>query len=93
MLFLLDNTVNVEIFELYIFSLNSRFLDIRENRYTVKITIIMAERAVCTKNANFYPREIAHFHKSEKSYTRENIYVYSKPQTKCTIYPDCQSVE
>ena len=37
-----DNTVNVEIFALYIFSLNSHFLNIRENIYTVKITIIIA---------------------------------------------------
>ena len=36
------NTVNVEIFALYIFSLNSRFLNIREYIYTVKITIIIA---------------------------------------------------
>ena len=38
------NTVNVEIFALYIFSLNSRFLNIRKNiiLYTVKITIILS---------------------------------------------------
>ena len=36
------HTVNVEIFALYIFSLNSSFLNFRENIYTVKITIIIA---------------------------------------------------
>ena len=70
-------TVNVEIFALYIFLLNSRFLNIRENIYAVKITIIIALRVVFTKNANFNPPEIAHFQKSAKIYTRENIYVYS----------------
>ena len=38
----MEGTVNVEILALYIFSLNSRFLNIRENIYTVKITIIIA---------------------------------------------------
>ena len=35
-------TVNVDIFALYIFSRNSRFLNIRENMYTSKITFIIA---------------------------------------------------
>ena len=35
------NTVNVDIFALYLFSLNSRFLNVREKIYTVKITIII----------------------------------------------------
>ena len=40
----LSSTVNVDIFTLYIFSLNSRFLNIRENIYT---TIILSYRAIC----------------------------------------------
>ena len=38
-------TVKVDIFALYIFSRNSRFLNIRENMYTSKITFILAYRA------------------------------------------------
>ena len=34
-------TVNVDIFALYIFSLNSRFSNIRENIYTMKISFII----------------------------------------------------
>ena len=68
------DTVNIEMFALYIFSLNSRFLNMREKLYTVKITIIISERP---KNANFNPCEFVHFHNSAKMYTHENIYVYS----------------
>ena len=35
-------TINVDIFALYIFSRNSRFLNIRENMYTSKIIFIIA---------------------------------------------------
>ena len=70
-------TVNVDIFALYIFSRNSRFLDMRENMYPSKITFIIAYRTSCTKNANFNTREIAHFCKFVKIYTLENIYVHS----------------
>ena len=35
-------TVNIDIFALYIFLRNSRFLNIRENMYTSKITFILA---------------------------------------------------
>ena len=70
-------TVNIEVFAVYIFSLNLRFLNIFENIYTVKITIIIAKRVIYTKNANFNTHEIAHFHKSAKIDTRENIYIYS----------------
>ena len=38
-------TVNLEMFTLYIFPPNSRFINIRENIYTVKITFIKAYRA------------------------------------------------
>ena len=38
---IMEVTVNVDILALYIFSLNSRFLNICENIYTVKITIII----------------------------------------------------
>ena len=41
-------TVNVDIFALYIFSRNSRFLDMRENMYPSKITLIIAYRGSCT---------------------------------------------
>ena len=37
-------TVNVEMFALYIFSRNSRFLNIRENIYAAKNTFIIAYR-------------------------------------------------
>ena len=37
-----ENTVNVEMFVPYIFLLNSHFLNIRENIYTVRITIILS---------------------------------------------------
>ena len=39
-----QHTVNIDIFALYIFSRNSRILDIRENMYTSKITFINAQR-------------------------------------------------
>ena len=71
------NTVNVEIFALYIFSRNSRFLEMRGNIFNMKNTFIIGQRAKNTKNANFNPSEIAHFVKSTTIYTRENIYVYS----------------
>ena len=51
----------------------------RENIYNVKNTFIIAQRSKKTKNANFNPSEITHFVKSAKIYTRENIYVYSRP--------------
>ena len=73
----MQHTVKVEFFALYIFSLNSRVLNIRENIYTMKITIIKASRTICIKNANFNAREIANFHESANIYTREKIYVYS----------------
>ena len=39
------NTVNVDIFALYIFSRISRFLNIRENMYTSEITFVIAYTA------------------------------------------------
>ena len=41
----LSTTVNVDIFALYIFSRNSRFLNVRKNMYTSKITFVIAYRA------------------------------------------------
>ena len=35
-------TVEVEIFALYVFTRNSRLLNISENMYTMKITILLA---------------------------------------------------
>ena len=58
--------MNVEILALYIFSRNSRFLDIRENMYTLKITFIVAQRENDTQNANLNRSEIAYFVKSAK---------------------------
>ena len=72
-------TVNVEIFALCIYSRNSRFLDMCETIYNVKNIFIIAQRAKKNENANFNPSEIAHFVKSAKIYTCENIYVYSIP--------------
>ena len=73
----LTNTVNVDIFALYIFSRNSRLSNIRENMYIVKITCIMAHRGKNIKIGNINLREIANFRKCTKIYTRENIYAYS----------------
>ena len=70
-------TVNVDIFAMYMFSLNSRFLNIRKNMYTVKITFVISQRDRYAENANFDTREIAHFQKYAKIYTRENIYLYT----------------
>ena len=42
------DTVNVDIFALYIFSHNSRFLDMRENMYPSKIMFIIDSRTSCT---------------------------------------------
>ena len=49
----------------------------REHIFNVENTFIIGQRAKNTKNANFNPSEIAHFVKSAKIYTHENIYVYS----------------
>ena len=43
----------------------------------MRITFIIATRASCTENGNLDPSEIAHFLKSAKMYTCENIYVHS----------------
>ena len=75
--FCLTNTVNLDIFALYIFSQNSRLSNIRENMYIVKITCTMAHRGKNIKIGNIHPREIANFRKWAKIYTRGNIYVYS----------------
>ena len=40
-IYTIQYTVNVDIFALYIFSRNSRFLNIRENMYTSKITFMI----------------------------------------------------
>ena len=71
------HTVNVEISVLYIFLCYSRFSNIRENMYNLKITFIMPHRGNNFKNANLSPREIAILHKITKMYTRENIYAHS----------------
>ena len=60
------NIVNVEIFVLYIFSRYSRFRNIRENMFIVKITYIMPYIDNNLKNANINPHEIANFHKLRK---------------------------
>ena len=77
-------TVNEEIFALYSFTRNSRFLNIRKNIHTVEIAFIVAQNASYSKIANYNPSEIAHFHKSVKMYTRENIYIYSIFHQACT---------
>ena len=69
------DTVNVEIFTLYIFSRYSCFSNIRENMNKLKITCIMPYRASNIKNLS--PREIANFCKFAKIYTRDNIFVRS----------------
>ena len=71
------DTVNVGIFASYIFSRNSRFLNIHENMYTVKIPFMLAYRVIYSQNVNINPREIANFRRSVKIYTSENIYVHS----------------
>ena len=62
-------TVNIEMFALYIFTRNFRILNIHENIYTMKITLI-AYRASYPYNVNFDPRKIAHFHKTTEIYTK-----------------------
>ena len=52
----------------------SRFLNVRENMHTSKIT---DKKDSYTQNASFITCEIGHFHKSAKIYTRKNIYVHS----------------
>ena len=42
----LQSAVNVDIFALYMFSGNSRFLNICENMYTVKITFMITLLAI-----------------------------------------------
>ena len=66
--------MNVYIFVLYIFLRNSRFLNIRENMYTMKITFIITYSIIYSENANFKPRGNAHFRKSAKKlYARKYL--------------------
>ena len=57
------NTVNVDIFALYIFSRHSRLSNVRKNMYIVKITFIMLHRENNFKNAKINPRKIANLRK------------------------------
>ena len=79
------DTVNLVIFELYIFSHNSCFLTICEYIYPSRITFIIAYKTSCTSNVNFNTHKIAHFHKFAKIYTRENIYIHCLYGTWTTI--------
>ena len=101
MYYLNTNTVNVEIFALYIFSRFSRLSNMGENIYNLKITFFIPHTSNKIKYANLSPREIANFRKFAKIYTRENIYVHSRlgklhykksplnlEQTKNTFYDD-----
>ena len=73
------HTVKVDIFALYIFSRYSRFSNIRENMYIVKINVKLPHRGnnIFKKNANINLCEIANLRESTKMYTRGNIYVHS----------------
>ena len=57
------DTVNVDIFVLFIFLRYSPFSNICENMYNLKITYIMAHKGNNIKNAKLSPHEIANFHK------------------------------
>ena len=70
-------TVDIDIFALYIFSRCSRFLNVRENMYNMKITFIVPPKGNTVKNANINPREIVNFRNFAKMYMRENIYIHS----------------
>ena len=70
-------TVNVDIFALYIFLRHSRFLNVHENMYNVKITFIMSFSGNIVKNVNINAREIVNFRNFGKIYTRKNIYIHS----------------
>ena len=72
-----ENTVNVDIFALYIFSRYSCLSNIRENMYIVKINFIVPHIGKHIKNAKIDQREIVNFRKCAKIYIRENIYVHS----------------
>ena len=92
LLLIISYTVNVYIFALYIFSRNSRFLNLRENIYTSKITFIITYRANYTQNANFNTHEIAHFinprkciHAKISTLTVYNQSIYLKTGN-CYIY-------
>ena len=90
-IFVLD-TVNVDIFALYIFSRYSRLSNVRENVYKVKITCIMLHRGKHIKDAKINPRKIANFRKCAKIYTRENIYVHMYSRSgwmKCNCVTFC----
>ena len=50
------NTMNVDIFALYIFLRNSRFSKVRENVYSLKITFTIIFLGNIMKNVNFNPR-------------------------------------
>ena len=68
--------MNIEM--LYIFSRNSRLLNICENIYNVKTDFDMTQRASNIENVNLNPSKIAHFLISAKMYTRENFYANSR---------------
>ena len=52
------------------------FLNVRENMFNVKITLIMPFRGNIVQNANLNPHEIACFLQFAKMYTPENNYVH-----------------
>ena len=58
--------MNVDIVALYIFSSYSRFINIREEMYISKMTLIMPYRGNNIKSAKIYLSEIACFVKSAK---------------------------
>ena len=63
---------------LYIFLRYSRFSNIRENMYNLKMTCIIPHSGNNIKSANFEStQKLPYFRKFAKMYTRENIYVHS----------------
>ena len=62
---------------MYIFSRYSHMSNIRENMYSMKISITMSYSVKNIKNANLNPRENAYFLEFAKMYVRENVYVHS----------------
>ena len=73
------NTVNVDLFALYInYCRVIRPYHISAKICTyVNITFLMSYRGNDTKNANINPCEITNFLKTAKIYARENIYAHS----------------
>ena len=71
------NTVNVEIFALYIFSCYLHFSNIREKYEQLENYLYYTTVGNNMKNVHLSPHKIANFPKFVKMYSRKNIYIHS----------------